>query len=161
MTNLLIDIKRLDKKARLPQYASDGSSGFDLEALLDDVLVLRPNEWRLINTGLAVAIPYGFEMQIRPRSGLSFKKGLIVKNSPGTIDSDYRGEIKIMAYNESQDDVFIAPYERIAQGVICPIYKAVFSEVENLPATLRNDGGFGSTGAVFGAGMKHANGGQF
>lgn len=128
----------------LPQYQTKGAVGFDLQANEDWNLI--PNEVALVQTGLYIAIPEGFEGQIRPRSGLAINNGITVLNSPGTIDSDYRGEIKIMLYNTSEESFAISKGDRIAQLVISPIQKVELEEVEELDSTERGEGGFGSTG---------------
>jgi len=130
----------------LPKYETKGSSGLDLKANIKEKIQIQPNEKVLIPTGLAVAIPVGYEIQIRPRSGLAAKNGITVLNTPGTIDADYRGEIKVILANLSKDTFEIAPGSRIAQMVVCPIVQAKFTEVEELPSTDRGLGGFGSTG---------------
>ncbi len=129
-----------------PFYATHGASGFDVRAQLEESLVLKPGERALIPTGLAFAIPEGFEIQARPRSGLAIRKGISLVNSPGTIDADYRGEVKIILVNHGQEEVLIEDQERIAQLVFCPVVKASFQWVEQLDETQRGAGGFGSTG---------------
>lgn len=141
-----VDIVLTHPLAEMPVYSTPGSSGFDLRACIDKPIILKKQTWQLISTGYKMAIPLGFEIQIRPRSGLSLKKGLVVKNSPGTIDSDYRGEINVILYNESDEDYIIEPGERIAQAVLCPVYHAKFNLVKELDETYRGSGGFGSTG---------------
>ena len=140
-----LPIKKLNPRAVLPQYQTPGSSGADLYALLDNEFHLMPHQTAAIPTGLAVAVPLGFEMQIRARSGLA-AKGIIVPNGPGTIDSDYRGELKILLHNLSDQVFVIEPEMRIAQAVVTPVQQCRFVESDTLPATDRNDGGFGSTG---------------
>lgn len=132
--------------APLPVYASSGAAGADLCAALETPLVLKPGARALVPTGLAVELPDGFEMQIRPRSGLAAKHGVTVLNSPGTVDSDYRGEVKVILINLGDADVEIAPGERIAQAVIAPVTLAEFRLVDILSGTARGEGGFGSTG---------------
>ena len=139
-------IKKLFKDVNLPKYETDGSSGLDLEAYIDSVIVLAPGERKLVPTGISVAMPTNVEIQIRPRSGLAFKNGISVVNTPGTIDSDYRGEIKVLLINLGQDNFIIKKFQRIAQMVVCPIVKAKLMETEDLPETIRGEGGFGSTG---------------
>jgi dUTP pyrophosphatase len=124
---------------------TDGSAGMDLAADLEGDLVLKPLERTLIPTGIAVALPSGFEAQIRPRSGLAFKKGLTLLNSPGTIDSDYRGEIQLIAINLGQEPVVIRNGERVAQMVVQRVCKVQWEEVNELPPSRRNEGGFGHT----------------
>ena len=131
---------------RLPKYKTDGSSGMDLMAFLESPVNLKPQESELIPTGISIAIPEDTEIQIRPRSGLAAKSNISVLNTPGTIDSDYRGEIKIILFNHGKEDFVINNNDRIAQMILMPIIKAEFEEVENLPKTLRGSGGFGSTG---------------
>ena len=139
-------IKKLDSKVQLPKYKTDGSSGMDLMAFLESPVSLKPQESELIPTGISIAIPEDTEVQIRPRSGLAAKSNISVLNTPGTIDSDYRGEIKIILFNHGKEDFVINNNDRIAQMILMPIVKAEFEEVENLPKTLRGSGGFGSTG---------------
>lgn len=130
----------------LPSYATDGAAGMDAIAAVEETLTLGPGERVAVPTGLSVAIPEGHEIQIRPRSGLAFRHGLTVANAPGTIDSDYRGEIKILLINLGQDEVEISRGMRIAQMVFAPVTRADWSVVDALPETARGDGGFGSTG---------------
>ena len=139
-------IKKLDSKVQLPKYKTDGSSGMDLMAFLESPVNLKPQESELIPTGISIAIPEDTEVQSRPRSGLAAKSNISVLNTPGTIDSDYRGEIKIILFNHGKEDFVINNNDRIAQMILMPIIKAEFEEVENLPKTLRGSGGFGSTG---------------
>ena len=139
-------IKKTNKEVTTPKYKTDGSSGVDLSAFLDKEVVIKPNSSELIPTGLQVAIPEEFEIQIRPRSGLAAKESIGVLNSPGTIDSDYRGELKIILFNHSNKDFIINNGDRIAQMVLVPILKMEFEEVDSLPNTVRGQGGFGSTG---------------
>ena len=139
-------IKKLNSKVQLPKYKTDGSSGMDLMAFLESPVNLKPQESELIPTGISIAIPEDTEVQIRPRSGLAAKSNISVLNTPGTIDSDYRGEIKIILFNHGKENFVINNNDRIAQMILMPIIKAEFEEVENLPKTLRGSGGFGSTG---------------
>ena len=139
-------IKKLHSDVNLPAYETSGSSGMDLQAYISEEIILKPGERKLIPTGLSVAIPENLEIQIRPRSGLAYKKGISVINTPGTIDSDYRGEIKVLLINLGKEDFIIKKFERIAQMVVCPITKVVLSETNDLPDTIRGEGGFGSTG---------------
>ena len=139
-------IKKTSKEVITPKYKTAGSSGVDLSAFLDKEVVIKPNNSDLIPTGLQVAIPEEFEIQIRPRSGLAAKESIGVLNSPGTIDSDYRGELKIILFNHSNKDFIINNGDRIAQMVLVPILKMEFEEVDSLPDTVRGQGGFGSTG---------------
>ena len=130
----------------MPEYKTSGSSGLDLEAYIAKDITLGPNETKLIPTGISVAVPNDFEIQIRPRSGLALKNNITVLNTPGTIDADYRGEIKIILINLGKSEFVIKKGDRIAQMVVCPIVKIEFENVENLPETVRGSGGFGSTG---------------
>ena len=139
-------IKKTSKEVITPKYKTDGSSGVDLSAFLNKEVVIKPNSSDLIPTGLQVAIPEEFEIQIRPRSGLAAKESIGVLNSPGTIDSDYRGELKIILFNHGKEDFIINNGDRIAQMVLVPILKMEFEEVDSLPDTVRGQGGFGSTG---------------
>ena len=144
MTEILI--KRLSKKINLPKYETDGSSGMDLAACIDKTIEIKPGKSEIIPTGLAVSIPKNFEIQIRPRSGLAAKNQISVLNTPGTIDSDYRGEIKVILINLSNKSFIVENGLRIAQMVLCPIVKAKLKEVESLENTKRGSSGFGSTG---------------
>jgi len=117
-----------------------------LEAFVDSEITLKPGERKLIPTGISIAMPDNFEVQIRPRSGLAYKNGISVVNTPGTIDADYRGEIKVLLINLGQENFVIKKFQRIAQMVICPIIKAKLVETDNLPSSIRGSGGFGSTG---------------
>ena len=139
-------IKKTNKEVTTPKYKTDGSSGVDLSAFLEKKVVIKPNSSELIPTGLQVAIPEELEIQIRPRSGLAAKESIGVLNSPGTIDSDYRGELKIILFNHGKEDFIINNGDRIAQMVLVPIFKMEFEEVDSLPDTVRGQGGFGSTG---------------
>ena len=138
--------KRLDPKAQIPKYKTDGSSGLDLMALIENSIRIKPQESALIPTGISVALPQDTEIQIRSRSGLAAKSSISVLNTPGTIDSDYRGEIKIIIYNHGNEDFIIENGDRIAQMILAPVHKIELEESENLPDTVRGDGGFGSTG---------------
>ncbi len=141
-----VQVKRLPhgEGLALPAYATDGAAGMDVLAAED--LTLAPGQRRAVATGLAVAIPQGFEIQVRPRSGLALKHGITVPNTPGTIDSDYRGEIKVIMINHGTEDFAIARGDRIAQLVLAPVTQAAWHEVRQLDATVRGEGGFGSTG---------------
>ena len=139
-------IKKLNSKVQLPKYKTDGSSGMDLMAFTESPINIRPQESALIPTGITIAIPEDTEVQIRPRSGLAAKSSVSVLNTPGTIDSDYRGEIKIILFNHGKEEFMVNNNDRVAQMVLMPILKAEFEEVEYLPKTLRGSGGFGSTG---------------
>ena len=144
MTEILI--KRLSKEVTLPKYETDGSSGLDLAAFIDKNIEIKPGKSEIIPTGLAVAIPKNFEMQIRPRAGLAAKNQISVLNTPGTVDADYRGELKVILINLSDKSFIIERGLRIAQMVLCPVVKAKLREVESLGNTKRGLGGFGSTG---------------
>ena len=139
-------IKRLSSKVELPKYKTQGSSGLDLMAFIEKSIKLNPKESVLVPTGISVAIAEDLEIQIRPRSGLAAKSNISVLNTPGTIDSDYRGEIKVILFNHSNNEFIINNKDRIAQMVLAPIIKAEFEEVNELPDTIRGEGGFGSTG---------------
>ena len=139
-------IKKFDKNIKLPTYKTSGSSGMDLVAYIKNKITINPGKTVMIPTGIAVAIPKNYEIQIRPRSGLAAKKSISVLNTPGTIDADYRGEIKIILINLSKKLFVVRPGDRIAQMVLCPIVKGKFKEVKKLPRTIRGKGGFGSTG---------------
>ena len=142
MTKILI--KRLSKEIPLPKYETNGSSGMDLAANIETII--EPGDTSIIPTGLAVSIPKGFEVQVRPRSGLAAKQKLTVLNTPGTIDSDYRGEIKVILVNHGNKNFKIEKGDRIAQMIVCPVIIAQIVEVENLSDTKRGKDGFGSTG---------------
>ena len=143
---MVLKIKKLDNEAIIPNYQTKGASGFDLHSI-EDVL-LNPGERKLIKTGLAFEIEDGYEVQIRPRSGLAYKYGITVLNSPGTIDSDYRGEIKVLLINHSNEAFNIKKGDRIAQAVLAKVIEANIIEVKELNVTSRGDKGFGSTGGV-------------
>jgi dUTP pyrophosphatase len=130
----------------LPAYQSEGASGADLRARLDGDLVLRPGQRALVPTGITLEIPRGLEGQIRPRSGLAARKGVTVLNAPGTVDSDYRGEVQVILVNLGSDDFTVRPGDRIAQIVFCPVEHVVFRVAGQLEASQRGEGGFGSTG---------------
>ena len=144
MTEILI--KRLSKNVTLPRYETEGSSGLDLAANIDEQIKILPGKSEIIPTGLAVAIPKNFEIQIRPRSGLAAKNQVSVLNTPGTIDADYRGEIKVILINLSDKVFVVEKGMRIAQMVVCPVIKVSLKEVTKLEITERGSGGFGSTG---------------
>ena len=139
-------IKKLHKAVNIPEYKTNGSSGLDLEAFLEKDLIVKSNQTIIVPTGLSIAIDQNLEIQIRPRSGLAAKYNITVLNTPGTIDSDYRGEIKVILINLGNDDFVIKNGDRIAQMVISPVIKTEFEIVDELPNTLRGLGGFGSTG---------------
>mgnify|MGYP001363236590 CR=1 FL=1 len=144
MTEILI--KRLSRDIPLPKYETEGSSGMDLTANIDQVIELQPGKSTTIPTGLAISIPKNYEVQIRPRSGLAAKNQISVLNTPGTIDSDYRGELKVILINLSKKSFKIEKGLRIAQMVLCPVSKAILKEVDKLEETKRGLDGFGSTG---------------
>ena len=139
-------IKKLDPSVEIPEYKSAGASGMDLMAFIEQPIILPPKTSCLIPTGLAVAFSEEYEIQIRPRSGLAAKKNISVLNTPGTIDSDYRGEIKIILFNHGNSEFVINNKDRVAQMILVPIHKMELEEVENLPDSIRGEGGFGSTG---------------
>ena len=139
-------IKKLDPAVKLPEYKTDGASGMDLIAFVKDTINVRPKTSSLISTGLSVAFSEDYEIQIRPRSGLAAKNNVSVLNTPGTIDSDYRGEIKVIIFNHSNNDFTVNNGDRIAQMILVPIMKMELEEAKNLPQTIRGKGGFGSTG---------------
>ena len=139
-------IKKLYPTVELPAYKTEGASGMDLMALLSEPINLKPNSSCLVPTGLAVAFSSDFEIQIRPRSGLAAKNSISVLNTPGTIDSDYRGEIKVILFNHGKNDFLINNKDRIAQMILTPVIKMDLEETDNLPETIRGEGGFGSTG---------------
>ena len=139
-------VKKLNSKVKLPSYETEGSSGMDLVAFIDEPIEIKPNSSALISTGLSIAIPEDCEVQIRPRSGLAAKSNISVLNTPGTIDSDYRGELKVILFNHGKKEFVVNHNDRIAQMVLMPILKVEFEEVKILPETFRGTGGFGSTG---------------
>ena len=139
-------VKRLNSKVILPEYKTSGSSGMDLMACLDEPIKIAPNTLKLIPTGLSVAIPEDLEIQIRPRSGLAAKSNIGVLNTPGTIDSDYRGELKIILFNHGKKDFIVNNNDRVAQMILMPVLKMELEEVVQLPKSIRGSGGFGSTG---------------
>ena len=139
-------VKKLDPNVQLPSYKTDGSSGMDLFAFIKNPVKIKPGTSELIPTGISVAIPINFEIQIRPRSGLAAKSNISVLNTPGTVDSDYRGEVKIILFNHGKKEFIVNNNDRVDQMVLTPIAKVDFDEVEKLPNSLRGEGGFGSTG---------------
>ena len=139
-------IKKLDPAIKLPEYKTDGASGMDLVAFLKESINVKSKTSSLIPTGLSVAFPKEYEIQIRPRSGLAAKNSISVLNTPGTVDSDYRGEIKVIIYNHGDKDFIINNGDRIAQMVLTPVVKMELEETNDLPETVRGIGGFGSTG---------------
>ena len=138
-------VKKFDKNIKLPTYKTSGSSGMDLVAYIKNKITINPGKTVMIPTGIAVAIPKNYEIQIRPRSGLAAKKGISVLNTPGTVDSDYRGEIIIILINLSKKSFVVKSGDRVAQMILCPVAKGKLQEVKNLPKTVRGKGGFGST----------------
>ena len=139
-------IKKLNPDVQLPIYKTSGASGMDLMAFIEEPIKIPPNSSYLIPTGLSMAFTEDYEIQIRPRSGLAAKNSITVLNTPGTIDSDYRGEIKIILFNHGKEDFIINNKDRVAQMILTPVVKMELEETDNLSDTLRADGGFGSTG---------------
>ena len=139
-------VKKLNPSVKLPSYKTIGSSGMDLMAFIDEPIKLKPGKSCLVPTGLSVAFSKEYEIQIRPRSGLAAKKNISVLNTPGTIDSDYRGELKIILFNHGSENFMINNNDRVAQMVLTPIVKMQLEEKNELPETIRGEGGFGSTG---------------
>ena len=139
-------IKKLNPSVQLPSYKTNGASGMDLMAFIEKPISLEPGKSCLVSTGLSVAFPEEYEIQIRPRSGLAAKKNISVLNTPGTIDSDYRGELKIILFNHSSENFIINNNDRVAQMVLAPIIKMELEETNELPKSIRGEGGFGSTG---------------
>lgn len=146
MDPVTIAVKRLREQARLPVYMTEHAAGMDLSAALGEPLVLDPGQRQLIPIGIAMAIPQGYEGQVRPRSGLALRQGLTMLNSPGTIDSDYRGEIGVIVINHGSEPATIAPGDRIAQLIIAPVVRARLVETVDLEDSRRGTGGFGHTG---------------
>ena len=139
-------IKKLNPTVELPAYKTNGASGMDLMAFIEEPIKIAPNSSHLIPTGLSMAFSMDYEVQIRPRSGLAAKNSISVLNTPGTIDSDYRGEIKIILFNHGKDNFLINNKDRVAQMILTPVVKMEFEETASLPDTVRGEGGFGSTG---------------
>jgi len=139
-------IKKLDPSVKLPEYKTSGASGLDLMAFIKEPVEIKPKTSSLIPTGLSVAFSENYEIQIRPRSGLAAKKNITVLNTPGTIDSDYRGEIKVIIYNHGDENFLVNNGDRIAQMILAPVVKMELEEVNSLPESIRGKGGFGSTG---------------
>ena len=139
-------VKKLNSNVKIPEYKTTGSSGVDLMAFIDKEIRISPNSLKIIPTGLSIAIPEDLEIQIRPRSGLAAKSMISVLNTPGTIDSDYRGELKIILFNHGNKDFIVNNNDRVAQMVLTPILKMELEEVDQLPESIRGSGGFGSTG---------------
>jgi len=147
MDNIIVSIKRLRPGTTpLPSYMTPHAAGMDLYAELKQDIILQPGDRALVQTGIAIALPHGYEAQIRPRSGLALKHGIALVNSPGTIDPDYRGEIGVIVINHGSEPFVIRNGERIAQMVFAPIARAVLREIDDLDETSRGDGGFGHTG---------------
>ena len=141
-----IFIKKLKPSVQMPSYKTNGASGMDLMAFIDKPIELKPGKSCLVPTGLSVAFSKEYEIQIRPRSGLAAKNNITVLNTPGTIDSDYRGELKVILFNHGENEFVVNCDDRIAQMVLTPVLKIEFEEVNELPETIRGSGGFGSTG---------------
>ena len=139
-------IKKLSPEVQLPSYKTSGASGMDLMAFIKSSITVKPKTSSLIPTGLSIAFSEDYEVQIRPRSGLAAKNNISVLNTPGTIDSDYRGEIKVIIYNHGNKDFLINNGDRIAQMILTPVIKMELEETNDLPKTIRGEGGFGSTG---------------
>ena len=139
-------VKKLNPSVKLPSYKTSGASGMDLMAFVDETIKLKPGEKCLVPTGLSFAFSEEYEIQIRPRSGLAAKNNISVLNTPGTIDSDYRGEIKVIIYNHGNENFLISNGDRIAQMILTPVLKMELEEVNNLPESIRGKSGFGSTG---------------
>jgi len=149
MERIKIKVHKINEKFReipLPEYTTEGSSGLDLRAAIENDIVIEKGKFALIPTNLRVEIPSGYEIQVRPRSGLAAKNGIGILNSPGTIDSDYRGEIKVILFNFGQEDFIVRNGDRIAQMVLSKVYKMVFEETHELNNSSRGEGGFGHTG---------------
>ena len=144
MTRVLI--KKLNPDVELPVYKTSGASGMDLMAFIKEPIKISPNSSHLVPTGFSMAFSEDYEVQIRPRSGLAAKKSITVLNTPGTIDSDYRGEIKIILFNHGKEDFIINNKDRVAQMILTPVVKMELEEIDSLPDTLRGEDGFGSTG---------------
>ncbi len=145
---LKVQVKRLPhgEGLSLPKYMSEHAAGMDLLAAVKDQEIIPPGKWKLIPTGIMIALPEGYEAQVRPRSGLALKSGVSVLNAPGTVDADYRGEVGVILMNHGKQDLIIKRGDRIAQMVINKVEWIEFEEVEDLPGTARNSGGFGHTG---------------
>ena len=139
-------VKKLNPKVQLPIYKTEGSSGMDVMAFLESSVKITPNSSALIPTGISIAIPKDVEIQIRPRSGLAAKSNISVLNTPGTIDSDYRGELKVILFNHGSKEFIVNNKDRIAQIILTPVIKMELQEADELPGTVRGEGGFGSTG---------------
>ena len=146
MNEINLNIQILNNAKGEPEYGSIEASGLDLKAGIDNQIIIKRNEFFVVPTGIIIEIPKGYEAQVRPRSGLAAKNGISVLNTPGTIDSDYRGEIKIILYNHGKEKFIVKNSDRIAQMVLMPVLKFDFEEVSELSNTIRGSGGFGSTG---------------
>jgi dUTP diphosphatase len=146
--NVPIQVRRLphNQDLPLPVYATEGSAGMDLLAAVGEPVTIAPGHRVLIPTGLAIALPSGYELQVRPRSGLALRHGIVLPNSPGTIDEDYRGEIQVIVLNAGSEPFVVERGTRIAQAVLAPVVRVAWEEVADLDVTRRNEGGFGSTG---------------
>ncbi|MDJ0676412.1 MAG: dUTP diphosphatase [Calothrix sp. MO_167.B42] len=143
----IVKVKRLIPEAKLPKYEHPGDSGADLVAVAD--CTLQPMQWLAVPTGISAEVPMGFELQVRPRSGLAMKHGVTVLNTPGTVDAGYRGEIKVILVNLGAQPFPITPGMKIAQLVVAPVVRGLFQEVDELTASQRGSGGFGSTGIAY------------
>ena len=141
-----VQIKKLDPDVEIPEYKTSGSSGVDLKAFIKNKVIIKPFKSIIIPTGLSIAVPENCEVQIRPRSGLAANSNISILNTPGTIDSDYRGEIKVILFNHGKNDFLINNKDRIAQMILTPVIKMDLEETDDLPETIRGEGGFGSTG---------------
>lgn len=146
MANVVLKVKRLENSKSLPEYATQGAAGMDLTAGISEPITLKPLERRLVPTGLIIELPKGYEAQVRPRSGMSIKHGITLVNCVGTIDEDYRGELKVPVINLSDEEYTINSGDRIAQMIIAPVSRVEIEEVKTVEATARSSGGFGSTG---------------
>lgn len=144
--SVVVRFRKKDERVSLPSYETAGSAGADLRAHISSPVTINPGERKLIGTGLYPEIPDGYEIQVRPRSGLSVKRGITVLNTPGTVDSDYRGEICVNIINLSDESFLVNDGDRIAQAVVAPVVQALFEETDELSSTERGEGGFGSTG---------------
>ncbi|MGL4451173.1 MAG: dUTP diphosphatase [Sarcina sp.] len=145
MENIIVKIVK-EEGVKTPKYMTEGAAGMDVQAKIDEPIVLKPLERKLIPTGIKIEIPFGYEVQVRPRSGLALKHGITLVNTPGTIDSDYRGEVGVILINLSNEEFTVNPGERVGQLVLQKVYKMEFEEVEQLSTTVRAEGGFGHTG---------------
>ena len=139
-------IKKLNSAVKLPMYKTNGASGMDLMAFIKEPINVKPKTSSLVPTGISVAFSEDYEIQIRPRSGLAVKNNISILNTPGTIDSDYRGEIKVIIFNHGDNEFLISNGDRIPQMILAPVIKIELEETNNLPETIRGEGGFGSTG---------------